>query len=499
MWPLGIKFSFTEKVYSVRIVLIAFIFSVAVSVFLAFKLGFLVLVLLLVLVLVSQGILKGNYKVWITGLILLGFFGGNLIGGRTFNQFKIQNYLLKSLTNKQTTIQGKVVTLESAQKGIFVTLRLGAVNNKIWPYPRTNICFYTNDSNKLNLGSTLKIKGNFTTGERVSLQCLGYLTNPSLLEIELGPQHSFSNLLMRFRQSLHKTLSHNIREPFLSLAQGYILGDDKTTDSEIKDILERTSMTHIVAVSGFNIAILFLLLKRIFLFFHFSPHFAYGLSLIFNIIFITIAGSPASAIRAGIMLSLILGAERLERMGNFLNVLLLTAFVMILVNPLIVIYDMGFQLSFLASLGLLCKQIIKPKVETISVDRLGNVKSAVSETFWDSVLVILLVSPILIWNGGILSLKPLLANLPVLPLVPLATFLVITLLFISPLIPSLAYLLGFFVETIIRLQLMVLKFVASLNFLSFRLPVISFTWIVFYYLLLVYFIHLQLRKNGNII
>ena len=230
MWPLGIKFSFTEKVYSVRMVLVAFIFGVAVSAFLAFKLGFLILVLLPTIILVNQGVLRVHYKVWAIGLFLFGFVGGNLIGGYIFNQFKIQNYRLASLANTQTTIQGKVVTLESAQKGIFITLGLGEVNNTIWPYPRTNICFYTNDSNKLNLGSTLKIKGNFTAGERVNLQCLGYLTNPSLLEIKLGPQHSFPNILMRFRQSLHNVLSRNIREPFLGLAQGYILGDDKTTD-----------------------------------------------------------------------------------------------------------------------------------------------------------------------------------------------------------------------------------------------------------------------------
>jgi len=388
--------------------------------------------------------------------------------------------------------------LEPAQRGVFATIKLMGVNNTLWPYTKTNVCLYLNDNSKLNLGSVLKIKGNFITGERINLQCLGYLRNPTLLEVQSGPQNSFPNILMRFRRSLHNALSRNIREPFLSLAQGYILGDDKAIDPEVKDILERTSMTHIVAVSGFNIAILFLLVKRLFTFLHFSPRSAYGLSLVFNIIFITLAGNPASAIRAGIMLSLILGAERLERTSNFFNVLLLAAFVMIMANPLIVIYDTGFQLSFLASLGLLCKQIVKPKL-TSSFSGLDKIKEVLSETFWDSIFVILFVSPILIPREGILSLKPLLANLPVLPLVPLATFLVITLLFISPIIPSLASLLGLFVETIIKMQLTVLKFIASLNFLSFRMPIVSFPWIISYYFLLICFVHLQLKKNGNII
>lgn len=499
MWQLEAKFNFTERVYALRIVLLAFIFGVIISICLAFKLGFLVLILLLAIILLIFGIFCNSYKTWAIGLAILGMLGGNIIGSHAFKNFKSQSNLIGSLNNQSVVIRGQVVKIESAQKGIFVMAQLRETNNQIWPYAKTNICTYINTANELNIGSLLEMRGNFNISQGANLQCFGYLNNPVVLDVKLGPPHSFFNLLLKLRQSLHDTLSHNIREPFLSLAQGYILGDDKATAPELKSLLNRTSMTHIVAVSGFNIAILFLLTKRLFIFLHFSPRFAYGLSLLFNIIFITVAGNPASAIRAGIMLSLLLGAEQLERMGNFLNILLLAAFVMILINPLIVIYDVGFQLSFLASLGLFCKQIVKPKSEMLAQGTDSGIKSVFLETFWNSFFVMLLVSPILIWNGNSLSLKPLLANLPILPLVPFTTFLVITLLFVFSFAPSIAYLLGLLIEIIIKAQLAILKFIAPLDFLLLPVPKVSFLWIIFYYGFLIYGVHLQLRKTRAII
>ncbi len=499
MWPLEINFTFTERIYFVRTVLITFILGIAVNSFLALKLGFLLCLFCFGLVALLYSPKQMKYQKWIVGLSLIGFFCGSFLGGHAFNILRKQNDILKTFSSRLVTISGKMIDKEDSRKGQYITLSPNRIDNTPWPYSITKICFYANDFENTPLGSILEIKGNFLTGERVNLNCSGYLSNPITLSQEIFKPKSLANSLMRVRQTIHACLARHIREPFLSLAQGYILGDDKVTDPEVKDVLERTSMTHIVAVSGFNIAILFLMVKRLFTALHFSPRLAYFSALLVNVLFVLLAGNPASAIRAGIMLSLILGAERLERMGNFLNILLLTAFIMVLSNPLILIYDLGFQLSFLACWGLLFRQILKPRKLVPDPSFIRTIKSNLQETFWDSLFVLLFVSPLLVWNGGELSFKPLLANLPILPLVPLTTFFVIALLFVSPIFGSVANLLGLAIESIIAFQISILKFIASLNFLSQRVPTPAPTWIILYYFLLGALIHFKLKATRAII
>lgn len=499
MWPSGIKFTFTEYIYAERTVLMFFILGVGISVFLAFKLGFFLFLFPLSLALIVIGFKKTNYKKWIIGLSFIGILFGSLIGTRAFNELKQSNTLLRNIPNQISVIKGKIVGVEDSQEGQFITILLKEINTKPWTFSKTKICFYTQSSKSSLLGNILAVKGNLLVQDRINLNCSGYISNPTVLSQEIINPKSFNNFLLQLRKNIKISLTHYIREPFLSLAQGYVLGDDKTTDPELKDTLEQTSMTHIVAVSGFNIAILFLACRKLFLALHFSPKSSYILAVFLNILFIILAGSPASAIRAGIMLSLILGAERLERMGNFLNILLLTAFIMILINPLILIYDLGFQLSFLASLGLLYKQIVKPKKIQQTINFTNTIKTNLKETFWDSFFVILFVSPLLIWNGGELSFKPLLANLPILPLVPFITFLVIFLLFVSPILASGASLLGLAVEKLIGIQLVILRLVSSFNFLSFKIPQLTFIWFSLYYIVLLYWLHSKLKETKAVI
>ena len=499
MWPLGTKFTFTEYIYAERTVLMGFILGGGISAFLAFKLGFFLFLFFLSLVLIVIGFKEINFKKWIIGLSFIGILSGGLIGARAFNELKQSNTLLRNIPSQIIVIKGKIVGIEDSLKGQFVTISLKEINTKPWIFSNIKVCFYTQGLKNTLLGNIVEVEGKLLLQDRINLNCSGYISNPIVSSQEITNPRSFNNFLLQLRKNIKISLTHYIREPFLSLAQGYILGDDKTTDPELKDILEQTSMTHIVAVSGFNIAILFLACRSLFLTLHFSPKFSYILAVSLNILFIILAGSPASAIRAGIMLSLILGAERLERMGNFLNILLLTAFIMILINPLILIYDLGFQLSFLACLGLLYKQIVKPKKIQPIINFVSTIKTGLKETFWDSFFVILFVSPLLIWNGGELSFKPLLANLPILPLVPFITFLVIILLFVSPILTSGASLLGLAVEKLIGIQLVILKLISSFNFLSFKIPKLTFIWFSLYYIVLLYWLHSKLKETKAVI
>jgi competence protein ComEC len=498
MWLLESKFTFRGLVYAFRYFLISFILGIGLGSSLAFKLGFLLVLFFGGLFCLSEGFKKSHYPYWLLGLCIIGIVLGTILGNHAFLVLKDQRNFLQEFQDTEIILTGKVLKTEKTQKGIYVILKTETINNKRLPSDKANICLYLNQNRQIEPFSLLRLKGSLLISEKLSLNCRAYLTGGKILE-EVAPQHkSIWGVLLIIRNKIHLQLARNIREPFLSLAKGYILGDDKATNVEVADLLQKNSMTHIVAVSGFNIAIIFLMANRLFSFFHLSPHKTFYFTLILGTFFILLAEYPSSASRAGIMLSLALGAERLQRMGNSINIILLAATLMLIFNPLILIYDLGFQLSFLASLGLIFRQILSPKKELIN-SRAQQLKATFQDIFKDTIYVLFFVSPLLAYYQGIISLKPLLANLPLLPLMPAVTFLIILLLFSSFWFPGIAVVLGFLVEKIIASQISILKIVSQLNFLNFKVGYLFFYWIILYYLLLAFVLRFKIREARVII
>ena len=456
MWLLESKFTFQGLVYAFRYFLISFILGIALGSFLALKLGFLLIMIFCGSFIIRQGFKRCSYSYWLLGLCIIGLILGEVIGNQAFLNLRYQQAFIKKFDGAIVILTGKIFKTEKTQKGIYLILGAGGINNQNLPGNKLKICFYLNQTKEIPPLSVLTLKGSLLIGERPNLNCGAYLIGGEILK-EIPPERqSFEAILLKIKNKINSSLSHNIREPFLSLARGYILGDDKATNDEVVNLLQKTSMTHIVAVSGFNIAIIFLMANRLLSFFHLSPHKTYYLTIGLGAIFILLSDHPASALRAGIMLSLALGAERLQRMGNPINILLLAATVMLIFNPLILIYDLGFQLSFLASLGLIFRQVLLPKEEIAMAGR-KKLKNIFQNIFQDTIYILLFVSPLLAYYQGTISLKPILANLPILPLMPSVTFLIILLVLCSFWLPSLSLVLGFLVEKIIASQIFVLK------------------------------------------
>jgi len=140
-------------------------------------------------------------------------------------------------------------------------------------------------------------------------------------------------------------------DPEASLLAGILLGVDTGLPKDIQDAFKNTGTAHIIAISGFNIAIIagiFIML--------FSKIFGPRLGAVFaiaGIAFYTfLVGADAAVVRAALMGTLSLFAKQVGRRNLGLNTLAFVAFIMALVNPL-TIWDVGFQLSFFATLGLI--------------------------------------------------------------------------------------------------------------------------------------------------
>ena len=140
-------------------------------------------------------------------------------------------------------------------------------------------------------------------------------------------------------------------DPEASLLAGILLGVDTGLTHELQNAFKNTGTAHIIAISGFNIAIIagifFSMFKHIF------GERLGALFAILGIAFYTfLVGAEAAVVRAALMGSISLLARQLGRRNDGLNAIAVVAFIMAVINPM-VLWDVGFQLSFFATLGLI--------------------------------------------------------------------------------------------------------------------------------------------------
>ena len=194
---------------------------------------------------------------------------------------------------------------------------------------------------------------------------------------------------------------------------GLLLGGDNRLPQEVAENFRRTGTTHTVAVSGSNITILATVLMFLGItFLGLWRRHSFYLVVAGIVIFIIMIGAPASAVRAAIMGIILLYANQIGRLAGSLRIIILAAVIMVWQSPFVLFYDAGFQLSFLATIGIVL--IYGPLAEKFKItnDFLG-IKSIILVTLSAQLGVL----GILLYTFNSLSLISLLANVLILPFI----------------------------------------------------------------------------------
>jgi competence protein ComEC len=184
--------------------------------------------------------------------------------------------------------------------------------------------------------------------------------------------------------------------------------------AKLKEKLNIAGLRHLAAVSGTHVTIMAGILLPLFLALGFWRRQAFWSTLAFIWGFILMIGLPASAVRAGIMGSLMILAQIIGRPADISRAVSLAAAFMVWQNPMVLRFDIGFQLSFLAVLGM--AYFAKP-IEA----GLGFVFKQGREALAITLAAQIFTLPLLIYNFGYVSLYAPLANLLVEPVVPFIT------------------------------------------------------------------------------
>ena len=160
----------------------------------------------------------------------------------------------------------------------------------------------------------------------------------------------------------------NLSKEEKSVLATITLGYRKEMDREVRRRFSVTGVAHLLAVSGFHVAVVCGFLSLLFSFLpknSFYSWLRYLLTLCLLWSFVVITGLVASAVRAGLMLTLYLTGRVLRRMTDGYNTLAAAAFCMLVFNPLY-LFDIGFQLSYLAVLSIL---YLQPRLQNLIVVR----------------------------------------------------------------------------------------------------------------------------------
>ena len=206
------------------------------------------------------------------------------------------------------------------------------------------------------------------------------------------------------KQKIRESIQRNFLPPQSSILEGTILGDNGAMTNDLKSKLNITGLRHVIAVSGTHVVILSAIIMSLLLAVGLWRGQAFYVAIIFVCIYVILTGLPPSGVRAGIMGGIYLLSQKIGRQTMSSRLITMACAVMLLINPLLLFYDVGFQLSFLAVLGLIYFEPLIKKFIKIGV---------LSTTFAAQIFTL----PIMVYNFGNISFVSPITNLLILPIV----------------------------------------------------------------------------------
>jgi competence protein ComEC len=289
-----------------------------------------------------------------------------------------------------------------------------------------------------------KVPGGFDQAAYLARQGIDLTLKPTKVE-RLGPGNLsfFRRGAVATRLRLESVLRAALPARDAALVAGLLFGSRTDLPPDVKQAFQESGVVHLLAVSGGNVAMILLPFILFLRYVGLRPRWAgaAGIPLVWFFVFLT--GASPSVMRAGVMATLVLLGDLLQRERNALNTLGAAAGILLLFEPGL-LFDIGFQLSASATLGILlfARRIqgwLEPRAQAIWGERLGRgLAAGLSVTCAAQ----LLVEPISLFHFGALAPIAPIANLIVglflEPLVWLGTVVAL----VGLLLPWLAWLLG---------------------------------------------------------
>ena len=287
--------------------------------------------------------------------------------------------------------------------------------------------------------------------------------------------------LLSFKNKFKETSRSFISPPQEGFLEALIFGDESLVSSDWKTKLNLTGTRHITAVSGMNITILAFIILSFALSLGLWRQQAFFVSIFLLLLYILMIGAPASAVRAGIMAFILMTAQYFGRLSTASRAIVFAACLMLWFNPLLLRLDVGFQLSFLAILGMAYLQpIFSSWLGKIPDFKIFPIKTTLSATLSAQFFTL----PILMYNFGYIPVLSPIANILIVPLLAPITILIL----IFGIFGMIFYLPGLVFSWPVWFSLTyiitVVDWFSKIPLTSLAIKNIHFIWLIILYLIL---------------
>ncbi len=321
----------------------------------------------------AQFLTEANYFLFLSGLFLilaiafqktvltlLTLFFLSVFYGQGRYYFEFVNDSLLSFENKNVFITGEITSfLDEREKNNRTFLTVSTVDKKI---AKGRILFIFPKNLKILYGNKVSFRGKIEKPKNFqgfnyeaylkrfgSTAIVRNFSNFKIISNDGGI--GFLRGASRVRGFFTKNLEKSLPLPHNRIATGLLLGVKNALPPPVSDDFKRAGLTHLLVVSGFNVSVVVFLIT--FIFKKLGRRLVFFVSVISIAFFVAMTGGDAPVLRAAIMGGLAGGAAAFGQLNNAKNIVLGSAVLMGLFSPAVIQNDVGFFLSFSATVGII--------------------------------------------------------------------------------------------------------------------------------------------------
>lgn len=434
---------------------------------------------------------------------VLGIWKHQIAESQILNS-KIQNYndtgekiTLVGIVSEEPDIRQKSIKLIVNAKQLIINGQIRKISGKI--------LVTTNRYPEYKYGDELEIVGKIKSpaeniedfNYRDYLSKDGIFSEMSWPEINLTAKERGSpiySVILSFKEKLRQVIYKNLSPPQSSVLGAVILGDKKQISEDLNNKLNVAGVRHITAISGMHITIIAGILISLLISFGLWRGQAFYISLILLFFYILMIGAPPSAVRAGIMGGIFLFGQKLGRNSVSSRAVIFAATAMLFQNPLLLKLDAGFQLSFLAVMGIIhLTPFFQNLFKSIPNSAFFPLKNLLSMTLAAQIFTL----PILIYNFGYFSLIAPITNILIVPLLPFIMIFGFVFGLAGMIFEPLGWIFSWFSWILLSYIIKIIDIFSELPFAKIAVENIHWVWLIIFYSFLLFLIY-RLREKEKL-
>lgn len=367
---------------------------------------------------------------------------------------------------------------------------------------------------KLNIGQKILLQGNlrrpFISTNPSQFDYSHYLRNFNVFTViysddnnfkisdeKMNFKWSFLNKLNSARNDVLKIHSRYLNSPNLEILGGIVFGDDAVAPPEyIKNSFINSGLLHILAASGMNVAFIFSFWFYILKFLRIPYRTRVFSGMIMIVLYTLMTGLGAAVIRAALMLLFVCAGKLIDRDAHSVSLLSLVAMLMLLYNPAY-INDVGFQLSFFVTFGLIT-------TANIISQKIANVPNWLKALILIPIVAQIWIIPLQMFYFNTVSIYSIAANIisaPILSVISFCGFVSSLVAMIKPLSDFVCFTFDFYNNYLLNIIIWISEFFGKLPHCILQTTHPGIIQLVLYYLMLVsvtYLIKYNRYKNALI-